>query len=246
MNKILKEKLDEYQVFLGKTTLIINEKQIGDNTLKQLTNEYNNWISQLEKNHEDFDEKFKQNEINHIIEVCEEYLADIQKTYVRKAPANKAEISGYEIFINELKNKYNSTSNSEKQKDKINGFFYKGKQECLKDFHNSLLKNKYIEITNFREFSKYFGESFTPNDQRIHWKKNINDLYYLIQKIRENHEFFKFKRNNYREIIKYMFTYTGSDGKTKILTKEILSQNNSKQNNNKKIDHALSLITLKP
>lgn len=116
---------------------------------------------------------------------------------------------------------------NKKQPIVIKGLNYQGKAKGqLEDFFNSLIRYKYIDEMKYAEFSKFFMKQFEPNEYKILWRSNLNDLYFLFRKIVDDKINFHFSRNNYREIIPFMFLWENEIREIVSLTPKQFSMNN--------------------
>ncbi|HOY32460.1 MAG TPA: hypothetical protein PKW80_11320 [Bacteroidales bacterium] len=130
-----------------------------------------------------------------------------------------------------------SFRNSDKKIKLISGLNYQGKaKNQLENFHRSLINHKYIDDIRYAEFSKFFKKEFKPNENKLFWKTNLNDLYYLFMKIRKYKNTFIFKRNNYRDILPFMFLWENEEKEIVALDPKTFSQNNKKPNNTSLLD----------
>ena len=88
----------------------------------------------------------------------------------------------YTILPNYIQ-RYNKNNEIKEFSDgSVKGLNYKGKFEYIVKFHRSLERIGFIEI-DYEDFKKFFNERFIPDEKRIFWKKPLNQLNYLIQKI---------------------------------------------------------------
>ncbi len=108
----------------------------------------------------------------------------------------------------------------------IRGLNYKGEENLLRLFKETLEMNGFIDNINFVDFVKFFQEEFQPDNKKIHWKKNLNELNHLFKIFREKKAELKYNRNNFKDIIPLMFTFKNENGLIIDVSKEQYSQNN--------------------
>lgn len=185
----------------------------------------------------------------------DDFVAEIYDTQFSNAPIDTSLITTQIIsrdFIDEVDTlKYEFFDNRYKELQNIKlkdlddllesfvpknpkGLHYIGKDNQLRKFKETLEKEEFIEKMSFQEFSKFFQEEFYPNDIKIHWKTNLNELHHLFRLFKEKKNELKYNRRNFTSIIPLMFTFKDENGKITAVSEQQYSGNSETVSNRTK------------
>jgi len=114
----------------------------------------------------------------------------------------------------------------------------------LEDFRHELIDSKLIKEINNKEFSKFFKETYKPNNHKIVWTGKLYELSYLWDKIIEDKINFKIKEKGFRAYIPQIFMFENEKTKIpEIVEENRLSKNGLKKGNPDRINKTFKLLS---